>query len=507
MTMPARVDSCSQRWPLHGMATSRHLEFKVASTLAPHALMQRAGMAVARLALAIAPHAQRVWIATGPGNNGGDGFEAAIHLRAAGRQVDISFTGDVAALPSDARASFAGAQAAGATFVDRPAPGTDLAIDALLGLGASRTPQGRIAELIGTLNALPCLRLAVDLPTGLSADTGACAGAVVHATHTLSLLTLKPGLFTSEGRECSGALWFDDLAVDASGEAPDAWLVDAASLLRCRPPRTHAAHKGRFGDVIAIGGAPGMGGALVLAARAALAAGAGRVFASPLDAAMPSVDLRAPELMWRPGLWRDQPTVLDTATVVAGCGGGQSIREALPVLLSRSRRLVLDADALNAIAADSALTSQLVARASRGQHTVLTPHPLEAARLLGGSEAGAVQVDRITAAQRLADRFQCTVLLKGSGSIIAAPRETPAINPSGNARLASAGTGDVLAGWLAGLWSAVAARINAFEAAQAAAFAHGLAAADGDPSQPMTASAVLERLGADGVSGGRALAR
>jgi NAD(P)H-hydrate repair Nnr-like enzyme with NAD(P)H-hydrate dehydratase domain len=137
----------------------------------------------------------------------------------------------------------------------------------------------------------------------------------------------------------------------------------------------------------------------------------------------------------------------------------------------------------------------------------LTPHPLEAARLLGGSDAGAVQVDRIKVAQRLADRFQCTVLLKGSGSIVAAPRETPAINPSGNARLASAGTGDVLAGWLAGLWSAAASRINAFEAAQAATFTHGLAAADGDPSQPVTASALLERLGADGVSGARGRAR
>jgi NAD(P)H-hydrate repair Nnr-like enzyme with NAD(P)H-hydrate dehydratase domain len=200
-----------------------------------------------------------------------------------------------------------------------------------------------------------------------------------------------------------------------------------AQLRRGRAPRSHSAHKGRFGDVIAVGGAPGMGGALVLAARAALGGGAGRVFACPLDAALPGVDLLAPELMWRPGLWCNDPNLLDNATVVAGCGGGLAIREALPTLLSRSRRLVLDADALNAVAADEALTPLLLARAGRGQATVLTPHPLEAARLLGRTDAGAVQAQRLQAAQRLADRFECTVLLTGAGSVIAAPRQTPAI--------------------------------------------------------------------------------
>lgn len=505
--MPLRVDCFDERRPLHGMAASRHLEFRVASALPPHTLMQRAGLAVARLGLAIAPHARRVWIAAGPGNNGGDGFEAAMHLRAAGRDVDISFTGDAAALPPDAKASLERAQAAGVRFVDRPASDCALAIDALLGLGASRAPQGRIAELIGTLNALPCARLAVDLPTGLAADSGACAGAAVRATHTLSLLTLKPGLFTGGGREHSGALWFDDLGVDASGSAPGAWLVGASQLHRSHPPRSHAAHKGHYGDVIAVGGAPGMGGALVLAARAALGGGAGRVFACALDADLPRVDTQVPELMWRPGLWRDDPTLLDDATVVAGCGGGLAIREALPALLSRSRRLVLDADALNAVAADEALAPLLVARAGRGQSTVMTPHPLEAARLLGETGALAVQAQRLQAAQRLAERFECTVVLKGSGSVIAAPRLTPAINPTGNARLASAGTGDVLAGWLAGLWSAGAGQASAFDIAQAAAFMHGLPAADGDPARPLTASALLDRLNDDAVSVARGRAR
>ena len=183
--------------------------------------------------------------------------------------------------------------------------------------------------------------------------------------------------------------------------------------------------------------------------------------------------------------------------MVCGCGGGEAVREVLPVVLSRSARLVLDADALNAIAADTALQSLLTARASRGRATVLTPHPLEATRLLGLSGADKVQGNRLAAAQSLAQRFDCTVLLKGSGSIIAAPRRVPIVNPTGNARLAGAGTGDVLAGWLGGLWSASGAAgemADAFEAARTAAYWHGTAAQRGDASAPLTASVLLSSL-------------
>jgi hydroxyethylthiazole kinase-like uncharacterized protein yjeF len=202
------------------------------------------------------------------------------------------------------------------------------------------------------------------------------------------------------------------------------------------------------------------------------------------------------------------PSQWSQATVVCGCGGGDAVREALPPLLSRSARLVLDADALNAIAQDSPLQSLLTARASRGLATVLTPHPLEAARLLALPGADKVQSNRLAAAQSLARRFECTVLLKGSGSIIAAPRRVAVINPTGNARLASAGTGDVLAGWLGGLWSATAASgsvADGFDAARAAAYWHGVAAQGGDGGRgvaaqrgdgvsALTASALIEAL-------------
>ena len=445
-----------------------------------------------------------MWVAAGSGNNGGDGLEAAMHLHRAGRAVHVSLAGNASTLPADAAASLRRAADAGVAISEAAAAPADveLAIDGLLGLGATREPEGALAVLVRALNASACPRLAVDLPSGLSADSGVPLGPlVVRATHTLALLTLKPGLFTALGREQVGSLWFDDLGCSAESAAvpPRAQLGDADCARLLRPGRGHAGHKGGYGDVIVVGGAPGMSGALTLAARAALAAGAGRVFASSLDPAMPSHDTLAPELMWRPALWRGDPAAWHEATAVCGCGGGDAVREALPVLLSRSARLVLDADALNAVASDSALQSLLTARASRGLSTVLTPHPLEAARLLALPGAERVQANRLAAAQSLAQRFECTVLLKGSGSIIAAPRRTPVINPTGSARLAGAGTGDVLAGWLGGLWSASAATgamADAFAAARAAAYGHGAAVSRGDGRAPLTASALLAALSA-----------
>lgn len=488
-------------WPLHGVARTRQLEHLAQAQLPPHVLMQRAGLAVARLALALAPHAQRIWIAAGPGNNGGDGFEAALHLQRTGRQVSVSDFGS-AARPADAAASLARARAAGVQIdAGLPAgPQADLVIDALLGLGTTRPASGAIAEAVHRLNAHPGPRLAVDLPTGLDTDTGAMLGtAAVQATHTLALLTLKPGLFTAHGRDLAGDVWFDDLGSSDSAAPvrPRAWLHRGELAHSLQPPRRHTQHKGSFGDVVVVGGARGMAGAALLAGRAALAAGAGRVYVSALDPGAPGHDALWPELMMRPGLWREPLSLLATATVVCGCGGGDAVRDVLPPLLARAPRMVIDADALNAIAADSALRSLLAARAGRGQATVLTPHPLEAARLAGEDDAAQIQADRLGQAERLATSLGCVVLLKGSGTVITAPGQTSVINGSGNARLASAGTGDVLAGWLAGLWAAAQAQATpapAHQVAAAAAWLHGAAADADDSPTPLPASALLQRL-------------
>ncbi len=494
--------------PLFDIAATRRIERAAAAALPPHTLMRRAGLAVARLAMALAPHARTVWIACGPGNNGGDGLVAAAQLRQRGFRPVVTWLGDEARLPPDARASLVRARAAGVVFGDAPPTEWDLGIDALLGIGAARAPEGALGDWLRRLYAGPAPVLAVDVPTGLDADTGHLAtdsiansagGPGAGARFCLSLLTLKPGLFTASGRDAAGQVWLDDLGCGTRGEAPAACLPGAPAA-RGRP---HASHKGSYGDVAVIGGAPGMRGAALLAASAALHAGAGRVYVAPLGAGGDgggalTLDPALPELMFR------APDAVDlkTATVVCGCGGGDVVAAVLPRVLTQAARAVLDADALNAIAADADLQRLLVERGMRGGSndddqdgdgapTVLTPHPLEAARLLG-SDTQRVQADRLGAARCLARRFRCTVVLKGSGTVVAAPGHTSAINPTGNARLATAGTGDVLAGMVG---ARLAARQPAWDAACAAVYQHGLAADRWLEGEPLTAGRLARAAG------------
>ncbi|MGE0329616.1 MAG: NAD(P)H-hydrate dehydratase [Ramlibacter sp.] len=472
--------------PLHDTAATRALETGAQGTHAPHALMQRAGLAVAQLALAAAPHARRVWLACGPGNNGGDGLEAAMHLQRWGRAPVVTWLGNETSTPSDARAALTRARDAGVLFAGEPPQdltAQDLCVDALLGIGSRRPPEGAVAACVDALNTLTPPVLAVDVPTGLNADTGDTRGPHVLARWTLSLLTLKPGLFTAHGRDAAGQVWLDPLGVDASQIAPSAWMAGPPAALN----RRHASHKGSYGDVAVIGGAPGMTGAAQLAARAALHGGAGRVFLGLLDSASAAYDPAQPELMLRD--W--QTLDLKGVTVVCGCGGGDAVRHVLAPVLSGAGKLVLDAHALNALATDTQLQALLRTREQRYPHaTLITPHPLEAARLLGCGTAD-VQADRLKAAQQLARQLGCTVILKGSGSVLAQPGHAPWINPTGNPLLATAGTGDVLAG-LAGALLASGAR--AFDAATQAAWRHGQAADQWPAGQALTASALAARL-------------
>lgn len=503
-----RILAPTRPWPLHCTTATREIETHAASRLPPHALMRRAGHAVARLVLAVAPHAQRIWVVAGPGNNGGDGFEAAAGLQAAGKQVFLTWLGTTAGdrpAPADALAARERAIAAGVQIsVHLPAPSDsfDFAIDALLGIGTTRAPEGRLAECVEQLNTSGCPVLAIDLPTGLDADTGRRLGrACVRADHTLSLLTLKPGLFTAEGRDHAGAVWFDELGVIDEEPLPVAWLSGAPAPAQLR---LHARHKGNFGDVAVVGGAVGMAGAALLAARAAHAAGAGRVFVEWLqnsDATGFGVDALHPELMMRNDWSRSPTSVLAAATVVCGCGGGDAVRNRLPRLLSLAGRLVLDADALNAVANDPQLLTQLRARAKRSQATVLTPHPLEAARLLG-CDTATVQGDRLKAGRELTELTHCVVVLKGSGSIISAPGQASHLNGTGNGSLASGGTGDVLAGWLGGRWAQAVKHETddeltvAFSTASQAVADHGAAA---EPLQhgALPAGELIQRLQRD----------
>jgi hydroxyethylthiazole kinase-like uncharacterized protein yjeF len=482
---------------LHRSAASRQIEHAALAGAAPHALMARAGQAVARLAVAVAPDARRVWVACGPGNNGGDGLVAAMHLHQLGWQVTVSLLGDGSRRPTDAAQALHLAQQAGVRItmgLADDAADHELAIDALLGLGSRRAPEGDIAAAVQLINHGKAPALAIDLPTGLCGDTGHLLGdAAVRAAHTLALLTLKPGLFTAQGRDRAGRVWLDDLGVAPAAGTASAWLSGPQVVANLLPGRAHAQHKGSFGDVLVLGGAPGMGGAALLAARAALAAGAGRTFLARLDGDT-APDPQRPELMPRTPESAVQTGLLLRATVVCGCGGGSQVAGHLATVLAQAPRLVLDADGLNAVAADAALQAALRARAAMGQATVLTPHPLEAARLLG-CDTAAVQADRLAQAQALADRLQATVVLKGSGSMVASPGRLPWVNPTGNARLGTGGSGDVLAGWLGGLWSQ-AADGDAHNAAAAAVWLHGRAAEHGDLRLPLRAADLIDVMAA-----------
>ena len=496
---------------LFGTAATQRIEQHHAALLPPHTLMQRAGLAVARLARALAPHARTVWIACGTGNNGGDGLEAALHLQKQGLHVVVSWLGTPEHTPADARRSWQRACDAGVRWSSEAPAGmtaADLCIDALLGIGLlpdqNRLPLAPDSPLLALLRQLRCGPapvLAVDLPSGLQADTGQWAdgfapghgagscSATVVARHTLSLLTLKPGLFTGAGRDAAGSIWLEDLACSAGAEPPTAWLANPPPLAA----RPHASHKGSQGDVAVVGGeglqarGMGMAGAALLAASAALHSGAGRVLVALLDGGALELDMQQPELMLR----RFDALALEQLSVVCGCGGGATVRPLLEPVLQRAAQLVLDADALNAVAASAALQQALQARGQRGQPTVLTPHPLEAARLLGHPDAKAVQAHRLHAAAAIAERFGCVVVLKGSGSVVAVPGQAPSINPTGNALLATAGTGDVLAGMVG---AHLARGASAGDAARAAVFAHGLAADRWPADLPLTASALARRL-------------
>lgn len=471
-------------WPLCNAASTRALESRWAALLPPHTLMARAGLAVAHWARALYPHARHIWVACGPGNNGGDGLVAACHLtqwaQASGAEVSVSWQGDAARLPADAAWALAMARHAGLNWVDAPPERCDIAIDALFGLGG-RTGQadGPLAHWLTALRHAPCPVLCVDLPSGLDPDTGdiAMPTPLCGPRHTLSLLTLKPGLFTAQGRDTAGEVWLDDLGCATTDGTPDAWLGITPPPTSQRP---HSSHKGSHGDVLVLGGqglqvnGAGMTGAAVLAARAALHGGAGRVYLVPLDAAGTASlgwDTDAPELMVR-ATTQLTPEWLANSTVVCGCGGGDAVAPWLPLVIVHSRELVLDADALNHVATSLELQAALRLRAqARGTGaTAITPHPLEAARLLG-CDTHAVQADRLACAQRLAGQLDVICVLKGTGTVVAMPGHTPVINPTGNARLATAGTGDVLAGLLGARLGASEA--NPFMATCAAVYRHG----------------------------------
>ncbi|MDE2255259.1 MAG: NAD(P)H-hydrate dehydratase [Betaproteobacteria bacterium] len=495
-----RIPSSSQHspWPVWPEAALRRIERVAAQALEPHTLMQRAGRGIAALTRARFPHQRRVLVLCGPGNNGGDGLAAASMLAKHGMEVEVLVVacGDPTQWTADRRPAdwcWALDQAKGSGVRLREWGVTDsetlfqwaeLIIDALMGLGLNRAPEGELGSAIAALHRTRAPVLAADLPSGLSADTGTAPGLCVHAQITLTFLGLKPGLLTGPSAPNCGELWLDTLDcrhddLPDHDVAPSARLVDGYSALAALPSLHTAAHKGQRGDVRVFGGSSGMAGAALLCARSSLAMGAGRVFAALFDPAASALDPVWPELMLRrPAallLQAQEAKLRSTGCDVFGPGAGTS-PDALGVLESLIKvdgPLVIDADGLNLLAAEPRDGPLWRALRARTRPAWLTPHPREAARLLQW-DTGQVQANRLDAAAALVATSHAHCVLKGAGSVIAATTGELWINPSGNGLLATAGTGDVLAGALAA-FLAHAPRAE-LAAAQAAVWLHGAGA-------------------------------
>lgn len=448
--------------PIYPVAGIREIE----NTLIPSArppLMERAGRAAAQDAVRlIMDRPGPILIACGPGNNGGDGFVMARQLAQAGREVVVAFCATADRLPAEAAKAHADYFAAGGTIVSdlpaAPAQGWALVVDALFGIGLGRPIDGRYASWIQTLNAQPGPRMALDVPSGLNADTGQPLGTTFRATHTTTFIALKPGLLTNDGPDYCGEISVQRIDIDAPAWLPARGHAVAPSLFHdLLQPRPRNTHKGIYGDAGILGGNTGMVGAALLAGRGALWLGTGRVYVGLLDDNGPAVDFAHPELMLRRA--HALPERLGALAVGPGLGTEGTSASLLAAALGRNIPLLLDADALNLSGADPVLKQTLAARMAP---TVLTPHPAEAARMLG-TDTASVQADRLQAALDIAAQYKALVVLKGCGSIIATPDGRWFINGTGHPGMASAGMGDVLTGLIVGLlaqgWPAESALI------------------------------------------------
>ena len=452
-------------------------------------LMQRAGEAAAREAMTMAlERPGPVLVLAGPGNNGGDALVTARLLRERGVDVRVALFDDAARFRGDAAHAYASWREAASPDAHADAAVIDpstvignatLVIDGLFGIGISRAPSGKARDWIALVNAARCPVLALDVPSGLDADTGHAAGIAIEADRTITFIAAKPGLYTADGPDHCGEIVIDSLGLSLDDDGLRDTVLEPGQIGSInRPalfdtalkPRRENSHKGSFGSVAVIGGNDGMVGAALLASRMALQSGAGRVYVKLLAASAPRFDVVHPEMMLRESL---EGVGASAVAIGPGLGQGDAALAMLEPWIATKSAIVIDADALNAIATHRTLFDRLAGRAAQGLLVaVLTPHPLEAARLLG-VDAKAVQADRIQAAIELARRTQSVVVLKGAGSVIADASGVWVINTTGNPGLASGGTGDVLCGLVAGL---LAQHLSPLDAARAATWLHGTAA-------------------------------
>jgi NAD(P)H-hydrate epimerase len=444
--LPELVWSSAQVRELERLAMAR-------GGVSEYELMCRAGAAAFRVLLQRWPAARSLAIVCGAGNNAGDGLVVARLAQAAGLSVGVQLV-----VPAD-RFKGAAAQAAAAcrgagvplaTFDARVLTKADVIVDALLGTGLARAVDGAFRAAIDAINAAGVPVLALDVPSGLDADTGWPSPDAVRAAVTVTFLGLKKGLFLGAAVDYRGEVEFADLETPpdlGADMAPAMKRLMLEELERALPRRPRSAHKGSCGRLLLVGGGPGMPGAIRLAAEAALRVGAGLVYVATHRDSVASVLAGRPEIICRSvasaAELADLVNLVDGIVVGPGLGQTAWAYGLWRELLRADVPLVLDADGLNLLAAETFARDLWL----------LTPHPAEAARLLPGASIESVQHDRLAAARALADRYRATAVLKGPNTLVAAPSSAEPIRvcDRGNPGMATGGTGDVLAGTLGSL--------------------------------------------------------
>ncbi|MDR0182497.1 NAD(P)H-hydrate dehydratase [Lysobacter arvi] len=456
---------------LFDAAALRRLEARAMQRLGDgFELMRRAGLAAWR-DLAQWPQAMRIVVVCGPGNNGGDGYVLARHAHEAGRDVRVVHLPEHAPRSELARRAADEYLASGGVIVglEPRLPSCDVVVDALFGIGFSREPDASTRALIAAVNAHEGPVFALDVPSGVDADRGCVANPAVIATRTIEFIAPKAGLRTGAALDHAGALTLASLDLDSAdfdGVVAVAERLGATDLPRWLAPRPRDSHKGRNGRVLCIGGDHGSGGAILLCAESALRSGAGLVEVATRERHVAPLLARLPEAMAHEvGDAAALHAALDRADAVAlgpGLGRGDWSLPLYERAIASGKPLLLDADALNLLA-----TRPFALPAD----AVITPHPGEAARLLGCSTAD-VQRDRFAAARALCERYACVVVLKGAGTIVLSAHETPRVIAAGNPGMAVSGMGDVLSGVIAALR---AQGLGAFDAAACGALLHSAA--------------------------------
>ncbi len=459
--------------PIYRAAQVRALDrFAIERCSIPgYSLMTRAGEAAFRLMRTRWPSAERITVLCGPGNNGGDGYVFARLAQAAGLAVRTVALSDPAALKGDARRAWQDLLAANGKTVqwqDVELDRAEVVIDAIFGTGLDRPMSRDFVERVELLNAANRPVLALDIPSGLDADRGQPLTVAVQADSCITFAGLKIGLFVGKGPNCAGQLYFDGLGIPPApsdiGPPVAERLMDSA-IGRLLPRRARTAHKGDHGSVLIIGGGYGMPGAARLAGEACLRAGAGLVTVATRAANVPAIVGGRPELICH-GV--EDATAIDPlierADVIAlGPGLGQDAwaKSLFERAIASARPLLVDADALNLLAA----------KPTKREDWVLTPHPGEAARLLG-VEPSVVQRDRLDALRLLVERYGGIVALKGAGTLVGMHGHVPALCDRGNPGMGVAGMGDVLTGIIAGVWAQTR---NLYESACVGVLVHALA--------------------------------